>query len=312
MGVLSATRGPGALLGAPVSIRPTAFPALCRGFNLMSGLPPVPPPRFRQIVWETLRHLFEYDAARYRPGSFASLDALGCGPLPSPVRGGAVAMRALIVGGSPHAASPELVARFSAGADAVVAVDRGLDALLAAGLGCDLFCGDADSVSDAGAVLVSAAEAGEHAVSGSVAVGEVERYDPHKDDTDLGLALRALGERWPRASLACTCMSGGKPDHALAVMGRLATWGGTVAIEEDCFSARILHAGGTWVIKDRDGARFSFVPLSAEAVVSESGMEWTLDRKRVPLLSDLGISNVLRSDARITCHEGMLAAYVFA
>ena len=217
----------------------------------------------------------------------------------------------LVVGGSPSPSSPGLVARLRRQADAVVAVDRGLDALVAAGCGCDLFCGDADSVSGNGAVLVRAAESGDSVSPGGPAVGSVERYDPHKDDTDLGLALRAIDERWPGASLTCTCMSGGNPDHLLAVMGRLSTWNGPVALEEDAFSARVLHAGDTWGLDDREGDRFSFIPLSPEAVVSESGMEWTLDRKRVPLLSDLGISNVLKRRAAIVCHEGTLVAYVF-
>ena len=221
-------------------------------------------------------------------------------------------MHVLVVGGSPETASPELVARLAAGADAVVAVDRGLDALLAAGRGCDLFCGDADSVSTEGAALMRAAEAGEGFTHSDVPrVAEVERYNPHKDDTDLGLALRAIGERWPGAELLCTCLTGGKPDHFLAVLGRLAIWDAPISIEEDGFSARILHTSDAWELLGRAGDRFSFIPLSPEAIVSESGMEWTLDRKPVPLLSDLGISNVLHQDATITCHEGTLVAYVF-
>lgn len=221
-------------------------------------------------------------------------------------------VRILVVGGSPEVSPSGLVAQLAEEADAVVAVDRGLDALLMAGCGCDLFCGDADSVSGEGAALVRAAETGErHTGTGAPTVGAVERYNPHKDDTDLGLALRAIDARWPGAELVCTCLTGGKPDHFLAVIGRLAGWHGPVSFEEDCFSARILHAGGTWSLFGRAGDRFSFIPLSPEAVVSEAGMEWELDRKRVPLLSDLGISNILREDARITCHEGILVAYAF-
>lgn len=221
-------------------------------------------------------------------------------------------MRVLVVGGSPEVASTGLVARLADEADAVVAVDRGLDALLATGRCCDLFCGDADSVGAEGAALVCAAEAGKHDLRPDAShVAEVERYDPHKDDTDLGLALRAIDERWPGAELICTCLTGGKPDHFLAVMGRLAGWSAPVAFEEDGFSARILQAGVTWGLTARAGSRFSFIPLSPEAIVSETGMEWELDRKRVPLLSDLGISNVLHTDAKITCHKGVLVAYLF-
>ena len=221
--------------------------------------------------------------------------------------------RVLVVGGSPEVVSPELVTRLVDGCDAVVAVDRGLDALLAAGCGCDLFCGDADSVSAEGAALVRASEVGERGRvdAAAPAVAEVERYNPHKDDTDLGLALRAIDERWPSAELVCTCVTGGKSDHALAALGRLATWDAPVAIEENDFSARLLHAGNTWQLSGRAGDRFSFIPLSPEAVVSESNMEWELDHKPVPLLSDLGISNVLHQNSSITCHKGILIAYAF-
>lgn len=227
-------------------------------------------------------------------------------------------VRLLVVGGSREPSPSALAARLAAQADAVVAVDRGLDVLLTAGLGCDLFCGDADSVGEKGAALVRDAEMrsregvdGVRAVVVGPFVAEVERYNPHKDDTDLGLALRAIEERWPGAELICTCLSGGHPDHALAVLGRLMGWNGPVSLEEDGFSARILRAGEVWAIEGRACARFSFIPLSPETVVSEQGMTWTLDRAHVPLLSDLGISNALGSHARIICHEGCLVAYAF-
>ena len=41
-------------------------------------------------------------------------------------------------------------------------------------------------------------------------------------------------------------------------------------------------------------------------------MRWNLDHKRVALLSDLGVSNVIDSDgAAIMCHEGVIAAWAF-
>ena len=219
-------------------------------------------------------------------------------------------MRALIVGGSPEPSSAATVRAAAAGCDAVVAVDRGLDALLAARVPVDLFCGDADSVSPAGASLVRAAERG-------AADFEVERYDPRKDATDLALALSAVRARWGEAPVRCTCLSGGNPDHALAALGRLAGWGAAVEIEEDAFSGRVLRAGLFWEPASGRrpapmGARFSFIPLTASAVVSERGMRWALDRARVPLLSDLGISNVIeRADARVSCHEGTIACWAF-
>lgn len=217
----------------------------------------------------------------------------------------------LIVGGSPERSSAEVLLRAAAGCRAIVAVDRGLDALLAANLTCDLFCGDADSVSEAGAGLVREAE--EAGRDGGEAAFAVVRYNPHKDDTDLGLAISEVAARYPGAPLHVTCLSGGNPDHALAVFGRLATWPYGVEWHEDGFEGRILQAGMEWAIFGARGARFSFVPLNADGTeVSEQGMRWELDHARVPLLADLGISNVIEADpARIVCHAGTIACWRF-
>lgn len=217
----------------------------------------------------------------------------------------------LVVGGSPERSGADTLKKAAAGCRAVVAVDRGLDALLAAGLRCDLFCGDADSVSEAGAKLVREAE--EASRAGGEEAFAVVRYNPHKDDTDLGLALSEIAARYPGAPLCVTCLSGGNPDHALAVLGRLATWPYGVAWFEDGFEARILQAGMEWAITGACGARFSFVPLNADGTeVSEQGMRWGLDHARVPLLADLGISNVIEADpARIVCHAGTIACWRF-
>lgn len=220
---------------------------------------------------------------------------------PCPVR------RVLVVGGSPEPCPLDLLVDLARTCDIVVAVDHGLDAVLDAGLQCDLFCGDADSVGVCGERAVALCEEGD---AGPVA--DVERYNPLKDFTDLSLALRAIGERWGACEITCTCLAGGRPDHALAALGCVMRWDGEVRLIEDGFSARILRAGDSWHMAGRAGATFSFVCLSAEGVVSETGMEWELDHKRVELLGDLGISNVLGPDARIDCHEGIIAAYLIA
>ena len=217
-------------------------------------------------------------------------------------------MRVLIVGGSPEPCSPETLCAAASGCDAVVAVDRGLDALRAACLPCDLFCGDADSVSAEGAALVARAE-GERL---AYAPFDVERDNPHKDFTDLSLALRAVRERWGACAVRATCLTGGAPDHFLAALGRLTDWDGSVELFEDAFLGRVLRGGDRWAIEDATGCRFSFVPLSSEAEVSERGMRWELDCRRCSLLEDLGISNVIESDlAVIECHEGAVGAWVF-
>lgn len=215
-------------------------------------------------------------------------------------------VRIAVIGGSPEVSSASTIQRAASGCDAVIAVDRGLDAARAAGVGVDLFCGDADSVSAEGAALVRQAEAGNGPF-------EVERYNPHKDFTDLSLVLRAVRERWGSATLVCSCLSGGNPDHLLGVLGCLARWEGPVRLVEDAFCGRIMRAGDTWRVSGATGHRFSFIPLSPEIQVSERGFRWELDHQRVELLSDLGISNVVEADpAEIACHAGTLVSWVFA
>lgn len=198
-------------------------------------------------------------------------------------------------------ASPELLCHLAGECDHVVAVDRGLDALLGAGLGCDVYVGDADTVSDAGRALVDAAEA-----------FEVERHDPYKDYTDLALALDSVRRRWPGAEVVATCATGGRPDMALSVLGLLAGYeDAPVWIAEDKVVARILHADESWAIEGAEGKTFSIIAIAPNTEVSEHGLEWELDHAPLGLLADTGISNVIRSTAMIQVHTGTAIAYLY-
>lgn len=208
--------------------------------------------------------------------------------------------KVLVVCGSPVVASTDLLLRLVGECDHVVAVDRGLDALLSAGLGCDVYVGDADTVSDAGRALVDAAEA-----------FEVERHDPYKDYTDLALALDSVRRRWPGAEVVATCATGGRPDMALSVLGLLAGYeDAPVWIAEDESTARILRAGESWTIEGAKDKTFSIIAIAPGTVVSEHGLEWELDHASLGLLADTGISNVVRSTAQITVHQGTAIAYL--
>ena len=211
-----------------------------------------------------------------------------------------MASKVLVVCGSPVVASTDLLRRLAGECDHVVAVDRGLDALLGAGLGCDVYVGDADTVSDAGRALVDAATD-----------FEVERHDPYKDYTDLALALDSVRRRWPVAEVVATCATGGRPDMALSVLGLLAGYDDApVWIVEDKVVARILRAGESWIIEDHEGKTFSIIALAPETVVSEHGLEWELDHSPLALLADTGISNIVRSTATITVHQGTAIAFL--
>lgn len=198
-------------------------------------------------------------------------------------------------------ASAELLRKLAGECDRVVAVDRGLDALLGAGLSCDVYVGDADTVSDASRALVDAAED-----------FEVERHNPYKDYTDLALALDTIRRRWPGAELYATCATGGRPDMALSVLGLLAGYTDSpVWIEEDEVTARILHQNETWTIENATGKTFSIIAIAPNTEVSEHGLEWELDHAKLGLLADTGISNVVRRTATIEVHTGTAIAYLY-
>ena len=207
-----------------------------------------------------------------------------------------------MVCGSPVVASADLLSRLVGECDHVVAVDRGLDALLGAGLGCDGYVGDADTVSDAGRALIDAATD-----------FEVERHDPYKDYTDLALALDSVRRRWPGAEVVATCATGGRPDMALSVLGLLAGYNDApVWIAEDKVVARILRAGESWTIEGAEGKTFSIIAIAPNTKVSEHGLEWELDHSSLDLLTDTGVSNIVRTTANITVRQGTAIGFLFA
>lgn len=209
--------------------------------------------------------------------------------------------KVLVVCGSPVVASADLLRRLAGECGHVVAVDRGLDALLGAGLGCDVYVGDADTVSDAGRALVEVATD-----------FEVERHDPYKDYTDLALALDSVRRRWPGAEVVATCATGGRPDMALSVLGLLAGYeDAPVWIAEDETTARIMHGGESWIIENAEGKTFSIIAIAPKTEVSEHGLGWELDHSSLGLLADTGISNVVRKTAKIQVHTGTAIAYLY-
>ena len=211
-----------------------------------------------------------------------------------------MACKVLVVCGSPVVASPELLCHLAGECDHIVAVDRGLDALLGAGLSCDVYVGDADTVSDEGRALVDVA-----------ADFEVERHDPYKDYTDLALALESVRRRWPGAEVVATCATGGRPDMALSVLGLLAGYeDAPIWIAEDKVVARVLHAGESWTIEGAEGKTFSIIAIAPNTEISEHGLEWELDHSPLGLLADTGISNIVRSTAEITVHQGVAIGYL--
>lgn len=219
-------------------------------------------------------------------------------------------LRVLVVDGSPEPSSPALVAGLAKEADYVVCADGGAAACRAAGVTPDVFCGDADSAS-----------AGDADWARSAAKTDI-RFPAEKYATDLSLALdcaRHEAARQGRAlALTLTCASGGRPDHALAVVGLLAeaAQGGAVCarLVEDASELRILAPAGQaeWRLgAGACGRTFSAVAVAPGTRIDEKGFQWELADKPMGLLADLGISNVVTSeDACVTCRSGAVAAFL--
>lgn len=214
--------------------------------------------------------------------------------------------RVLVVDGSPAPSSDALVRALAAQADYVVAADRGAEALMRAGVAPQALVGDSDSCDPA-----AAAWARSHA-------RHVIAFPEKKYATDLGLALDAARHEAARrgsvAEVTLTCASGGRPDMALAVLCLLARNDDLrPRVAEDDHELRVLAPEGAtaWELPPgAEGRTFSLVPLT-DAVVSETGMEWDLDHGRLAAGSDEGVSNVVTgAGATVTCHEGVVAAFL--
>ena len=215
--------------------------------------------------------------------------------------------RVLIVSGSPVVSPTDLVRALADEADYVVACDSGAMACRAAGVKPDAFVGDGDS-----------ADADTLAWVRSVADRCIS-FPPEKYATDLALAIDAArheaARRAARLELTLTCSMGGRPDHALAVVGQLAkAQDVSPRIVEKGLELRILSPGGCPVWKLGEDAldrTLSIVALAPDTVASERGLRWELSERELPLLGDEGISNVVTHPlASVECHSGVLAVYL--
>ena len=216
-------------------------------------------------------------------------------------------LRVLVIDGSPEPSSPGFVAALADDADYVVCADGGAATCRAAGIAPHVFCGDSDS-----AALEDVAWA-------RGAVRTCVSFPAEKYATDLALALdcarHEASRRTAPLSITVTCASGGRPDHALAVVGLLANLGcASARIVEEGYEMRIVSEAGEsrWELgAGAVGKTFSAIAVAPGTRVDEHGMQWELSDKPMDLLGDLGVSNVVvAEDAFVVCREGAVAAYL--
>ena len=223
---------------------------------------------------------------------------------PAAVDPAAAPLKALVVAGSPEPSSPALVAALAAAANYIVAADKGADALFAASIAPQVFVGDFDSVGEKAAAWA-------HACAATDISFPAEKYA-----TDLSLAIGCAAHEAARRGapldLTVTCATGGRLDQQLAVVGLLAQAPAAAArLVEDSFEMRVLAPTGTpdWELEDAaPGQTFSVIALAPGTRVDIQGAKWPLQNYSLPLLADLGISNVVeRKGAKVTCKCGCLA-----
>lgn len=216
-------------------------------------------------------------------------------------------LRVAVVAGSPEPCSPSLVASACADADYVVAADRGAVWCREAGVVPDAFVGDGDSADQETLAWVDAC------------VGRRESLPCEKDMTDLAVAF-SLGESVARArglvpEFCLLCATGGRIDHALGVLGVARRHSANpLRLMGDGWRAWVLSPAGESSVRIAGpGRTVSAVPLADGTCISERGLHWPLDHRRMDALDYLGVSNVVEGPGagEVECHEGCCLVVAF-
>lgn len=208
-------------------------------------------------------------------------------------------MRALLVCAAPTEGSARLVARLSADADLVIAVDAGADVCALAGVTPDVLVGDLDSASpEVVAALVSAGT-------------EVLAFSAEKDDSDLALALVAARSRGADEVIV-TAAASGRLDHTLGSIAALVSAADLrpVLIEPELELFVLSPDARSELLVDGRGSLVSLFAHGATATASATGVRWPLDHAVLSASTTLGLSNVVVSEtpARVEVHAGVLLA----
>lgn len=190
---------------------------------------------------------------------------------------------ALIVGAAPVAGSEAFYRQLLTEAAFVIACDAAGEWCVALGRTPDLVVGDFDS-------------AGEGAAARLEALGcEVVVYPAAKDESDLDIALAHARSRG-FAQVILTAAYSERLDHSLAAIGALLRASDLrPTIEEPGFTAYLADAARSPLVEftARPGATVSVIGLVHATGVTLSGLVYPLVDATLPLLSSLGLSNVV-------------------
>ncbi|MBQ7377343.1 MAG: thiamine diphosphokinase [Clostridia bacterium] len=172
--------------------------------------------------------------------------------------------------------------------DFLIAADRGVLTAERLGITPDLLLGDFDSL-------------------GYLPSGEnIKTYPVEKDDTDIGLAIRAGRARGYRDFYIYGALGGARPDHAFANYQLLAALAreGCRAVLFGRGQSVTARTHGVLSLSGSAGALFSVFAVSGDATVSIRGAKYPLERGVLSPEYPLGISNALDARTEIEVHTG--------
>ncbi len=204
---------------------------------------------------------------------------------------------ALVLAGG-EAPADALLRPLLRGAGVVVAADGGLRHAAAVGRAPDLIVGDLDSATED---LLSA-----------YPDVPVERHPRAKDELDLELAL-AAARRLGAGSARVLGAFGGRLDHSLAtllVAARLARAEPPfpVTLHGGAHEARLCTPGLPCLARWPAGTTVSLLALGGDAVVTATGLAYSVKDLRLPFGVGLGVSNVATGDeVAVRCASGVVA-----
>lgn len=184
--------------------------------------------------------------------------------------------------------------------DLIIAADGGTRHALTAGVTPHVIIGDLDSLSAGDLARVEA--------DGS----RIIRFSPHKNETDLELALLHAARAGASEILILAAL-GGRLDQTIANVLLLSLPelnGLDVRIVDGAQTAFLIQDEAT--IESQPGDTVSLIPLDGDAVgVTTEGLEWPLREETLRFGPARGVSNTLVAEqARVRARRGMLLCVV--
>ncbi|MBX2880924.1 MAG: thiamine diphosphokinase [Granulosicoccus sp.] len=164
--------------------------------------------------------------------------------------------------------------------DGYLAVDRGLEHCLAAGIVPTFLLGDFDSVSS---MAINDAR---------VSAVPRQAYPPDKDASDLELALLWLERCAPR-KVTLVGISGGRTDHMLFnwQLPLLKDWPFEIDLVDSSVYASVVTPHRSLTIQARPGQQFSILAMNSCYGLNVSGAEYPLQNASLAYGSTRGLSN---------------------